>query len=226
MSIGVNDVWGFDPGVVRRYAEFVTWTQGGDPNNATQYVSFQSLAPTLAMLRLKYAVAPAEQGLRIMRSDHEPLPHLLLVSDYVVRRGRDEIFAVLGSEGFDPRRTVLLEEEPEPRPDSDGAEGTVRIAKEGSDFLEIEADVPAPAILLVTDCWTPSWRAVALPGSSQRQYDVLPADYALQGIPLAAGRHKFRLEYAPWGYRIGAMVSLVASAAWLAAGGWFARRQQ
>jgi hypothetical protein len=225
MSMGLNDVWGFDPGVVRRYAEFVTWTQGGDPNNATQYVGFNKLGRELAMLRLQYAVVPTEKGLQIAKSEHEPLPRVLLVSDYVVRKDRDAIFKELGAEDFDFRKKVVLEEEPSPKPDPDGAAGSVKIVREGTDFLEIEADLPAPAILLVTDCWTPAWRAAPLPGSSQQRYDVTPADYTLRGVLLAAGRHKFRLEYAPWSYRTGALLSLVASAAWLAVGGWFARRQ-
>ena len=31
MIIGAQDMWGYDATVVRRYAEFMTWTQGGDP---------------------------------------------------------------------------------------------------------------------------------------------------------------------------------------------------
>lgn len=223
MSMGVNDVWGFDPGVVRRYAEFVTWTQGGDPNKATQYVAFNKMGPALAMLRLQYAVVPTGKGLQIAKSEHEPLPRVLLVSDYVVREDRDAIFKELGAEGFDFHKKVVLEEEPDPKPDPAGAPGTVKIVREGTDFLEIEADLPAPAILLVTDCWTPAWRAVAMRGSSQQRYDVIPADYTLRGIPLEAGRHVLRLEYTPWSYRAGAWGSLLAWAAWLGATAWALR---
>lgn len=228
MSMGVNDVWGFDPGVVRRYAEFVTWSQGDDAAAATQYVGFKRLGRELALLRLRYAVVPTEKGLQMVESEHKPLPHLLLVPRHVVKEGREAILAELGSEGFDFRSTVVLEREPDPKPESGGAAGTVAITREGTDFLEVEADLPAPAILLVTDCWTPSWRAVPLPGSSQDRYDVLPADYTLRGIPLAAGRHKLRLEYVSAGYRLGGWVSLAAWLAWLTcagAGAWALRKQ-
>jgi hypothetical protein len=49
-----------------------------------------------------------------------------------------------------------------------------------TDEIEIEAQLQRPAILLVTDCWTPSWRAVTLPGSVQDRYSVLPANYTLR----------------------------------------------
>jgi hypothetical protein len=216
MSMGLNDVWGFDPGVVRRYAEFVTWTQGGDQNNATQYVGFNKLGRELAMLRLQYAVVPTEKGLQIAKSEHEPLPRVLLVSDYVVRKDRDAIFKELGAEDFDFRKKVVLEEEPSPKPDPDGAAGSVKIVREGTDFLEIEADLPAPAILLVTDCWTPAWRAAGLRVSSQTRYSVMQANYTLRAMPLIAGIHRLRLEYAPAVYRVGVWISLISFIAWLA----------
>jgi len=210
MSMRLNDVWGFDPGVVRRYAEFVTWTQGGDPNNATQYVGFNKLSRELAMLRLQYAVVPTEKGLQIAKSEHEPLPRVLLVSDYVVREDRDAIFKELGTEGFDFRKQVVLEEEPDPRPDPAGEAGAVKIVREGTDFLEIEADLPAPAILLVTDCWTPAWRAVPLPGSSQQRYEVVPANYTVRGVPLAVGTHRLRIKYSPRAFHDGYAVCMSA----------------
>jgi len=220
MSMGLNDVWGFDPGVVRRYAEFVTWTQGGDQNNATQYVGFNKLGRELAMLRLQYAVVPTEKGLQIAKSEHEPLPRVLLVSEYVVRKDRDAIFKELGAEDFDFRKKVVLEEEPSPKPDPDGAAGSVKIVREGTDFLEIEADLPAPAILLVTDCWTPAWRAVSLPGSVQDFYRATSANHTLRAVSLGRGVHLFRMEYSSAtldvGLKISSLASLLAIAAAIA----------
>ena len=83
--------------------------------------------------------------------------------------------------------------------------------------MEIEAELAQPAVLLVTDVWTPSWRAVALDPGDQRRYEVMPANYVLRAVPLDRGRHRLRLEYAPGAFRIGAAVSLIALAAWLAA---------
>lgn len=216
MSMGAYDLWGFDPGAVRRYAEFVTWTQGDDPAQATQYVAFKKLTPSLAMLRLKYALTSTKKGVQLVEAETRPLPQALLVYDYEIARGRDAVFAALGKDDFCPTERVILEDEPSPKPEPgpEADAGTVNIVRQGTDELEIEADLRKPAILLVTDCWTPSWRAVSLQGSSQSQYDVLPADYTLRGIPLSAGRHVIRLEYAPWGYRVGAWVSLFAWGAW------------
>lgn len=218
MSIAALDVWGFDPGVVRRYAEFITWTQGQDPATATQYVPFRTLSPALALVRLKYALAAGPQGVQVVEAPTQPLPHALLLDAYSVATGRDAVLAALAAPGFDPARAVVLEEEPEPRPEPGGAAGRVKIVAEDTDWLEIEAELEAPAILLVTDAWTPAWRAVPLAGSSQERYRTLPANHALRAVPLAAGRHRLRMEYAPGSVPLGALVSLVAAVAWCAAG--------
>jgi uncharacterized membrane protein YfhO len=113
---------------------------------------------------------------------------------------------------FDPRREVILERRPQPEPVSGGA-GSASVVREGTDFLEIEADLPQPAVLLVTDAWTPGWRAVSLdPGQS---YELMPADYALRAVALDRGRHRLRLEYAPGGLRAAASVSAIAWTAWV-----------
>ena len=69
MLTGRYDVWGYDPGVLRRYAEFMTFTQGGDPDHAGEYLRFLLPAPgggapklrlhrLYAMLRLRYVFVP------------------------------------------------------------------------------------------------------------------------------------------------------------------------
>ena len=70
---------------------------------------------------------------------------------------------------------------------------------------------------------TPSryWRATGLPGSSQRDYQVMPADYTLMAIPLSAGTHLLRLDYAPSGWIIGRWISLAGLLIYLTALTWW-----
>jgi uncharacterized membrane protein YfhO len=83
-----------------------------------------------------------------------------------------------------------------------------------TDSLTIEADTPAPALLLITDTYSRDWHARPLPGSTQARYDVLPADYIVRAIPLAAGHHHLILEYAPPSFRQGLAISLLAGLVW------------
>jgi hypothetical protein len=226
MSLRVPDIWGYDPTVVRRYAEFITWTQGGDPNNATLYVKFTRFNPLYAMLRLRYVVGQHANKVETAEAPIPPMPHLQLISNYRVLQNRDAIFDALRSDSFDPTREVILESEPEPKPSPNENPGTAEIVASSTDWLTIEADVSQPSILLITDVYTPAWRAVPLPGSAQSKYEVLPANYILRAVPLAAGHHRLRLEYAPREFAIGTWISLVAGILFLAAVAWSWSREE
>lgn len=226
MSTGAYDLWGSDPGVVRRYAEFITWTQGGNPDEATQYVNFKALDPLYAMLRLRYAFVPDANGMRVIEAPTPPLAHVQLVPRARVAGGRDAIFKALREPGFDPRREAILETAPAVEPAAAENPGSARVTASSTDWLEVEAEVASPALLLVTDLFTPAWRASALPGSSQAEYKLQPANYILQAVPLAAGHHRLRIEYAPRAFTTGKWVSAGAWAVFLAAAGFFMRRRK
>lgn len=217
MSMRAFDAWGYDPGVTRRYAEFIEWTAGGDPDLATNYVTFRRLHPLLSMLRVKYVVAVENNVMTIHPGAVPPLHRLELVGSYQIHGRRAEILRGLEKASFDPRKEVILEREPDPAPVAAGTQGSATIVREGTDFLEIDAELASPSILLVTDAWTPSWRARPLAGSSQNRYDLMPANYVLRAVALDRGKHRLRLEYAPHAFYAGAVVSAMAWAAWIVA---------
>jgi len=216
MIIGAQDLWGYDATVMRRYAEFMTWTQGGDPNEAMSYVKLVQFDPLFAMLRERYIFAQ-QRGKFEMEEAPVVMPHLQLISNYRVLQNRDAIFDAMRSETFDPTREVILESQPEPKPAESNNNGTARITATTTDSLTIEADVEQPSILLITDGYAASWRTVSLPGSTQAHYDLLPANYVLRAVPLATGHHLLRVEYRPIAFEIGKWISLICVVAFLVA---------
>jgi hypothetical protein len=203
-------VWGYDSNISRRYAEFIALTQGLDPDNfdLLTWPTITRFHPLCALLRWRYSFLPAPGGqLQIMEAK-SLLPHAFLAQDYRVLTGRDRIFAAMTNATFDPAKTIILESPPAPAPAPGLPRGNARVRSETTDSLTIEANVPEPSLLVITDSYSRFFGATPLPGSSQRHYDVLPADYTLMAIPLAAGNHRLRLEYAPSGYRIGRWISL------------------
>jgi len=215
MLTGKGDLWGYDPGVSERYAQFMAFTQQQDPDQASQYLEFKEPNSLYRMLRLRYVLSPAGQQAQIVEMPGA-LERLVLLYDYTVVTGRDRIFAAM-SDHFNPARTVILEGQPEPAPHipapADG--GQARIVDDATDFLEIQADLPSPAILLITDGYSKGWRAQSLNGSVQSRYEVMPANYVLMAVPLAAGHHHFRLVYAPRAFKIGIWISLASLALFL-----------
>ena len=209
MMMGSKDLWGYDPGVLNRYAEFMAFTQGRNPETATEYQEFPRIHPLFKMLRNRY-VPISEEGKMGFEEIPSVLSRLELIQDWVLLPQRDRIFAAMNHPSFDPRQQVILETAPDPAPVKGRATGTATVTEEGTDYLIVEANLPAPAILLITDNYSSGWRAVALPGSSQEHYDLLPATYILRAVPLGAGTHHLRIEYGPLGYRIGKWISLVS----------------
>jgi hypothetical protein len=228
MSIGAQDVWGFDPGVVRRYGEFMAWTQGVAPDDATQYVTFTHLDPLYTMLRFRYAFVPDQNGgTQVVDAPTPPMEHVQLISRYRVLASRDAIFSAMRATDFDPRTEVILEEPPATQPVASGDKaGTARVTNSSTDWMEIEADSASPTILLITDPYTPAWRARALPGSVQQQYELQPANYVLRAVALTAGHHRLRIEYAPRAFTVGTWVSIGSSLVFLFAAGACLRKRR
>jgi len=130
-----------------------------------------------------------------------------LVTDVVVEPERNRIFALMNEASFNPEHCAVLETPPNPPPVRSASPGTVRLVEDTTDSLTLEADLSSPALLVVTDAYAGGWRAVGLPGTVQKEYHVMPANYVLRAVPLSAGHHRFRMEYAPRAF-VGGSVDL------------------
>jgi hypothetical protein len=214
--------WGYDPVVLDRYARLMARTQGWSERMLERILS-QPVArdhPALRMLRVRYEVAPSGE----VTAFSGALPRLLLVEDHLRVDGAEAALDTVMASGFDPRRTVVLESDPVPPPRAASVPGTLRLVSESTDALEIEAELQAPALLLISDAYARGWRARALPGSQQTEYTLLPADYVLRAVPLSAGRHRLVVEYAPAAFRAGAWASSIATWLFVAAALWWGVR--
>ena len=220
MVIGAYDVWGYDPMVLRRYSQFVAYSEGIAPEDANMYVNFSGASPVLGLARLRYVIRGKKKA-RALEQAKPPLPHLLLLNQWSLVVERDQALKVLYSADFDPQKSVILESEPDPLPQSGETSGEAKILSSNTDTLVISAQVAKPTILLITDCYSRYWQAIGLAGSSRTRYSVLPANYTFMAIPLAAGSHRIRLTYSPPGYSIGRWVSIAALTAYLLAVGVF-----
>jgi hypothetical protein len=217
-------MWGYDPVVLNRYIEFIARTQNrsiADLDNVTGRHP-DRFHPLFSMLRVKYVVSPSGK----VTEDQSALPHFLLVGHHTIEHGAEAILDRMEAEDFDPEELVVLESEPSPSPAGGRPRGKMLLLGQSTDHMTIELDVDRAAILLVTDSYAKGWRATALPGSAQDEYQVLPANLVLRGIPVSAGKHRFRLEYAPFSFRLGRGITLASMALYAGALGWWAWRRR
>ena len=98
---------------------------------------------------------------------------------------------------------MLLETESLPWPTAgstqvEGEElrGEVAIEQYRHDRLRIRVVAPEPGYLVLSNLWYPGWRAWV----DDTPTDILPANYALQAVPVAAGEQSVTLRYLPWSF--------------------------
>ncbi len=220
MTIGAREVGGYDPGVPRRTAELLQFSQGRSVDALAQHSRFESAPDLFTMFRLGTVVFLEEGRLRAEDFPLAPLAPVSLRERFEVIPDRDAALARLADPTFDATTSVLLEAMPEPAPQPGGAAGTASVVAEGNGELVVSASVPAPALLLVTDAYHPLWVAEALPGSAQPRYEILPANRCLRAVPLGPGEHRIRMVYRVPGFAAATGVSVVAAAALLGLLGW------
>jgi hypothetical protein len=171
------------------------------------------------LMRIRYILA--DKPPRTVESPR-PMGRVELLDRCQVLPDIPAVFSAMNNPAFDPRQAVLLESPPEIMPEAGGAAGSVTVTRYESDEMEITADVPRPAMLLITETYSRDWHVAALPDSSQKQYTLMPADLLMRAIPLAAGKHHLKLEYRPPYYMPGLWVSGISAIGCLAMlGAWW-----
>jgi hypothetical protein len=208
MSLPAQDIWGYDPGIPLRYSQLLAFAHCTDPATWTR-LRLAKAGPLFAMCRLRFVFDRRNGQLQYLEG-RDYLPHLLLLQQYRVLTRGEEIMAAVTDPAFNPREEVILESVPDPPPGAIDKSGTASILDSSTDHLTIDAEVKSPSILLITDNYVEGWRARALPGSVQARYRVMPANYCLRAIPLAAGHHFLRLEYSPGAFEWGKWISLTS----------------
>jgi hypothetical protein len=115
----------------------------------------------------------------------------------VVTDWRQADFDALVEDGrwpvFDPRRTVLLESEPEPveSPGADCAPSRARLTSYRNTSVEIEVESTCGGFVVLNDIWHPWWSAT-LDGEP---VDILRANVLFRAVQVPSGRHKLRFEF-------------------------------
>jgi hypothetical protein len=210
-------IWGYDPAVLRRYAEVMAVSQHADPDTVDQNLQFRQSSPGIfSMERLALILMDDPRQPAIAAPN--PMPVAALVPNIMIRDRRKTLDMLVDS-SFDPRYSVILEREPAIKPAGSLEMGSVGVSNETTDSLEIDATIKNPSILLITNNYSTGWRITPLlPGPpGQNGYELMPANWTQQAIPLAPGKHRLRLTYSPSAFRLGAILSSLSLLGYVAA---------
>jgi hypothetical protein len=185
----------------------------------------------LDMLNVKYLVVPAgspefqrfsehpDRFAAVFGDDHvsvfenrRVLPRAFLVSasEAEVIPAPDAELSRLKEPSFDPERTVILSE-PLPKPEYEeptplSTQEDVVMEQAGINEYRFRIKSSAKSLLVVSQIYYPGWRATV----SGERVPVVPANYALTGIPVPAGDHEVRFVFDPASFKIGLATTILS----------------
>ncbi len=144
------------------------------------------------------------------------LPRAFLVPSADCAADEATALAKMQSPGFDPaRQAVLLGCADAVLPDGT-VTGEARVTRYAAARVDIEAETAQRALLLLTDGWSPGWRAQveAADGSAAFEAEPLRANLLFRGVLLEPGAWRVTWRYRPEGLTAGAVISGMSLLAW------------
>jgi len=129
------------------------------------------------------------------------LPRALLIYKSIPVTSGEEAWAEIHRPDFDPSREAVIEGGPVLEGTSSG--GTLAIRRLGINDIEIDAQVPAPAYLVLSEIYIPGWR-VEIDGHPSK---ILPANFTFRAVYLEPGAHHVRMFFLPTSWIIGLTIS-------------------
>ena len=235
MEYGLYDAFGYESIDRKRMSNifYMLTTEVNAPDD-TSFIN---------LLNIKYVVSPKifeAKGYTIIRKSEianiyenkNVLPRAFLSEKAIVLKTPKEIHEKLLDKSWDPRKEVILEEEPvfhsrcgttltgsTPGVEQGADHETVDIVKYAPNEVIIKATVNSPKFLVLSDSYYPGWK-VYVNGKRDKIY---VADYVIRSVYLGAGEHTVRFVFDPFSFKLGLWISII-TAVFLS--GWFACRKK
>ena len=122
--------------------------------------------------------------------------------------GAEAQLAAITDPGFDARRVAVVDSPLPGLADGPAAPGGgAEIVAYEPDRVELTASAPGRGLVVLSDVHFPGWRATV----DGRDAAIERVDYLLRGVAVGPGTHRIVMEYRPWSWRAGWIVSLLAA---------------
>jgi Bacterial membrane protein YfhO len=208
MVLGYQTVGGFTALFPSRYYEYIDKYSNYElPRNWVSFFYGVSRSPVLMdLLNVKYEILYASRAIGFRETC---LPRAFIVPDYRVARTQ-EVLDILTSSDFDPRKTVVFENEdaaslPGPRSRNSSISERVEIKTFRPDTLILDSSSQDAGYLFLTEIHYPGWKATI----DDRPANILRGNYLFRVIPLPQGRHHIQVQFDPLTIKMGVSVSVV-----------------
>jgi hypothetical protein len=169
------------------------------------YPPVQNFDRACDLLNAKFKLVVDEKNryMNLVPSDSY-LPRAFFVYNSTIIKNEDSIRAYMSSEMFNPRSTVVFEEDPQFVPEGSGVGGSVSIKSYSLNKIILQTESSKNGFLVMSEIFYPGWIAY-IDGKAQR---VMRGDWSLRAIPVEAGKHEIDMRYEPQSFKNGAMISI------------------
>jgi hypothetical protein len=121
------------------------------------------------------------------------LPRVMFLHDYNVV-DFESMIRTGWPAAIDPRRTLLLEQQPAHAPTGGAGTGTARIVSYANTEVTVDVEAATGGFLLFNDVWHPWWRAEV----DGEPAPILKADVLFRAVEVEPGRHRIRFVFHPF----------------------------
>lgn len=221
MLFGIQNIRGEHPLPLQRYNELI----GADKTGSSDMHNLPVNPNFLNLLNVKYLITyfRAEDWVRQagfffpqlklisdgtfkVYENLDVLPNAFCVGRYEVIKESEKILDRIAQPSFDPKRNVILEDEPETtlNPQDSILYKIEMERKTSPNEVRLFCEVNNPSFLVLTDNYYPSWHAYV----DGRITKVMRADYTFRAVTLTAGKHDVVFRFKSQSFQLGLIISL------------------
>ncbi len=148
----------------------------------------------------------------LIYQNKDVLPRAFAIYNIVNVASLSDSFAQLANPNIDLKQTAIVENLPVELANSinkndrrvySNVESVTLIS---SGELDVEVNMKAPGLLVVTDQYYPGWEAIV----NGKQVPIYAVDGIFRGIFLDEGNHMIKFKYRPLSFLIGGMISIIS----------------
>jgi hypothetical protein len=190
-------------------AALIIWRASLYDSTTARAIPLLTPVPRARLNERRWQTVYEHEGVLILRNERA-LPRAWLVAEAEAVDGEEALRRIRGESksAFDPRRTALLEIEPQELPRLPGGAlspaSSVRLTVYEPNHLVIETSTDAPSVLVLSEINYPGWIAT-VDGAKATLYTT---DFLLRGVAVPAGAHRVEMRYTAPAARNGALISL------------------
>lgn len=213
MQTGMENVNGYWPLMPGRYLKLIEGLMGAPfPENQRTdipdafYQSVPHARYDLLNCTARYGMNPQTGELGLARFA-SALPRAWFVAEHRIIENEDAILTALLDPSFDPRKTVLIEQDLENHIEGPkSANASVTVTRNDEDEVDMEVRAPSAGWVVVSQNYFPGWRCRV----GGEKSNVVRANYALMAFQVKPGEHKIELRYRPTSLIVGGLISLLS----------------